>query len=64
MNWKENPRFDSFQVQCAVDIIHQYKPDVLFIPKSHLDHTRHVYGLHAPRYRRRCGSDGWIRPGD
>ena len=62
MNWKENPRFDSFQVQCAVDIIHRYNPDVLFMHQSHLDHTRHVYGLHAPEVQEALRlHDGWIR---
>ncbi len=62
MNWKENPRFDSFQVQCAVDIIHRHKPDVLFMHQSHLDHTRHVYGLHAPEIQEALRlHDGWIR---
>lgn len=47
LDWKENPNFDNFSVTCAVDIIHQFKPDVLFMHQAHLDHIRHVHGVHA-----------------
>lgn len=61
MDWKENPRFDSFQVQCAVDIIHRHKPDILFMHQSSLDHARHVHGLHAPQIQEALRlHDGWI----
>lgn len=62
MNWKENPRFDSFQVQCAVDVIHSHRPEVLFMHQSSLDHARHVHGLHGPQIQEALRlHDGWIQ---
>ena len=52
LDWKENPNFDNFSVTCAVDIIHQFKPDVLFMHQAHLDHIRHVHGVHAIEVQR------------
>ena len=60
--WKENPRFDAFNVRCAVDMIHKYKPEVIFMHQSNLDHVRHVHGLHAPQVQEALRLHGhWIQ---
>ncbi|MBU2703710.1 putative AlkP superfamily pyrophosphatase or phosphodiesterase [Sporomusaceae bacterium BoRhaA] len=46
-NWKINPEFDIFAAACTVDIIHEFKPDILFVHMASLDHYRHAYGTHA-----------------
>lgn len=62
LDWKDNPQFDDFSVNCAVDIIHEYKPDVLFMHQSYLDHVRHVHGIHALEVKRALEyHDKWIQ---
>ena len=44
----KQPHMDHMMVGCACDIIRRYRPDVMFIHLSHLDHTRHANGVHGP----------------
>lgn len=39
------PYFDRFGFACAVDIIREFAPDVLFIHGASVDHKRHDYGI-------------------
>lgn len=45
IDWKYEPNMDLFGVGCAVDIIKEYKPDLMLIHLATLDHTRHNKGL-------------------
>lgn len=45
LDWKFEPNLDFFGVNCAVDIIKEYKPDLMLIHLATLDHTRHDNGL-------------------
>ncbi|HBF0729384.1 TPA: alkaline phosphatase family protein [Clostridioides difficile] len=45
IDWKLEPNMDLFGVNCSVDIIKEYKPDLMLIHLATLDHTRHNYGL-------------------
>lgn len=40
-----HPQLDTFIVDCACDIIRQYRPDVLFLHPADVDWARHQYGL-------------------
>lgn len=43
----DQPRLDFFMTSCAVDIIKEEQPDILFIHLAQLDHTRHEFGLYG-----------------
>lgn len=40
-----HPRLDAFIINCAADIIRQYKPDILFVHPANIDAARHKCGL-------------------
>ena len=42
-------KLDRFAKNCAVDIVDEFDPDVLFLHFSLVDNTRHRYGIHHPR---------------
>lgn len=44
LNWLKTPEFDLFASKCACDIIKEFKPNLLFIHFSYLDHQRHRCG--------------------
>lgn len=57
----KQPFMDHFMVGCTCDIIHKYKPDVIFIHLAHLDHTRHANGLYGPMVEQAIVSnDDWL----
>lgn len=61
LRWKENPEFDRFGEECAVDILRKYHPDLLFLHQASLDHGRHRYGIHSPQARQALNMHGrWI----
>ncbi|MCH3918046.1 MAG: ectonucleotide pyrophosphatase/phosphodiesterase [Spirochaetia bacterium] len=41
----KQPEIDSFQVQCAVDVIERYAPEVMFLHVGIIDSLRHEFGL-------------------
>ncbi|MGX9758471.1 alkaline phosphatase family protein [Clostridioides difficile] len=45
IDWKLEPNMDLFGVNCAVDVIKEYNPDLMLIHLATLDHTRHNHGL-------------------
>lgn len=47
LRWKDNPEYDQFGEECAVDILRRYRPDVLFLHQASLDHARHCYGIYS-----------------
>lgn len=48
-------------VGCACDILHRYRPDVMFIHLAHLDHTRHANGIHGPAVEQAIiANDEWL----
>lgn len=40
-----HPKLDQFIVDCACDILRQYKPDILFLHPADVDWARHQYGV-------------------
>lgn len=44
-NYREYPQMDEFVQACVLDILKK-QPDVMFLHQAHLDHTRHVHGIH------------------
>lgn len=61
LRWKENPEFDQFGEECAVDILRKYHPDLLLLHQASLDHARHRYGIHSPEARQALRLHGqWI----
>lgn len=44
LNYMKTPELDIFASNCAVDIIKEFKPDLMFIHFSYLDHQRHKCG--------------------
>lgn len=62
LDWKTNPDFDRFGTQCAVDIIHEFKPEVLFLHQATLDHVRHRFGVHSAEVQEALKlHDNWIQ---
>lgn len=49
LNWMKTPEFDYFSSKCASDIIKEFKPDLLFIHLSYLDHQRHRNGFETEK---------------
>ena len=45
LDWMRTPGFDLFASACAVDIIKEARPDLLFVHFSYLDHQRHRCGV-------------------
>lgn len=57
----KQPYMDHFMVGCACDILHRYRPDVMFIHLAHLDHTRHANGIHGPAVEQAIiANDEWL----
>ncbi len=44
LNWQKTPEYDYFASACAMDIIKEFKPNLMFIHFSYLDHQRHNLG--------------------
>lgn len=44
-NFMVEPYTDKFLINCACDIIRQYKPEVMFVHDGIMDGTRHKYGV-------------------
>jgi predicted AlkP superfamily pyrophosphatase or phosphodiesterase len=44
----KHPEIEHFIIDCACDIIRQYKPDIMFLHPANIDHYRHVSGLFGP----------------
>lgn len=42
-------KLDRFAKDCALDIVDEFDPDVMFLHFSLVDHTRHGYGTHHER---------------
>ena len=42
---KKSPGFDDFKINCACDVIRQFKPELLMIHPLNIDNYRHHYGL-------------------
>lgn len=40
-----HPAYDTFEIECAAEIIRKYRPNVLFTHPGHLDSARHQNGL-------------------
>lgn len=49
LNWMKTPEFDYFSSKCACDIIKEYKPNLLFVHLSYLDHQRHRMGVETEK---------------
>ena len=41
LNHMKTPEFDNFATDCAVDIIKEFSPDLLFVHLSYVDHQRY-----------------------
>jgi len=44
-DWANNEDMVAYSVEIALDIVRRMKPDLLLCHITHLDHTRHVYGV-------------------
>lgn len=49
LDWMRTPAFDLFGSACAVDIIKEFKPDLMFIHFSYVDHQRHRCGAETEK---------------
>lgn len=47
LRWMKTPQMDEFAAQCAVDIIKEYRPDLMFLHLSYVDHQRHKLGVRS-----------------
>ncbi len=57
----KHPYIDVFCIKCACDIIKEYKPDILFLHPSNIDHYRHAKGLFGEHVNKGIvETDGWI----
>lgn len=57
-----HPQLDEFDVTCFEQIIHEHRPDVMFMHQAMLDHARHLHGVHAPQVQDALRlHDGWIQ---
>ena len=55
------PFMDHFMMGCACDILHRYRPDVMFIHLAHLDHARHANGTHGTAVEQAIiANDEWL----
>lgn len=50
--WMKTPQMDEFATRCAVDIICRYRPDLMLLHLSYVDHQRHRLGVHSPELSR------------
>ena len=44
-----HPAYDSFEIDCAAEILRRYRPHLLFTHPGHVDSARHENGLFNPR---------------
>ena len=49
LNHMKTPEFDNFATGCAVDIIKEFSPDLLFVHLSYVDHQRHNCGIETEK---------------
>ena len=49
LRWMKTPQMDEFAAQCAVDIIKEYRPDLMFLHLSYVDHQRHKLGVRSEK---------------
>ena len=49
LNYMKTPEFDNFATNCAVDIIKEFTPDLMFIHLSYVDHQRHKCGIETDK---------------
>jgi hypothetical protein len=51
LRWKDQPELDIFGLNCTIDVIRKYQPEVILLHFSLLDNARHKNGLYAARAR-------------
>lgn len=49
LRWMKTPQMDEFAAKCAVDIIHEYRPDLMLLHLSYVDHQRHKLGVRSEK---------------
>jgi len=60
-DWKNHPGYEVFATGCAVDIIKTYKPEVMLIHLSEVDHSRHANGVFSNYVKRAIElTDKWL----
>jgi predicted AlkP superfamily pyrophosphatase or phosphodiesterase len=46
-DWSDNEDMIGYSVEVALDIVRRHAPDLLLCHLTHLDHARHLYGVHG-----------------
>jgi predicted AlkP superfamily pyrophosphatase or phosphodiesterase len=49
LRWKEQPELDIFGLSCTLDIIREYRPELILLHLSYLDSARHKNGVFAEK---------------
>jgi predicted AlkP superfamily pyrophosphatase or phosphodiesterase len=49
LRWKEQPELDIFGLSCTLDIIRDYRPEIILLHLSYLDSARHKNGVFAEK---------------
>lgn len=49
LRWKEQPELDVFGLSCTLDIIRDYRPELVLLHLSYLDNARHKNGVFAEK---------------